>query len=333
MHILILGTGSIGERHLRNFLRIDGTRCSIAEPNAKMLERATRDYSVVNAFKSWEEADMSDYDGVVICTPTNLHVPIMTQLVRAGANVLSEKPISMTPDGIDDLLAAVAAKNVVTGVAFCMRHDPLLEEIRERIHSGALGAVRVANFYAGQYWPSMRKGWPPAYAQSRETGGGAIADHLVHMINLLEWYFGPVASVSGFQRHMELPGIPTEDYATVTLRFEGGQVGQLNICLFQRDTGMRLQVVGDAGTARMERDAERLDIYVDEETNWTTGSAAGVDRDDVFMRQAQHFIGCIRGEAEARCTVNEAVNTLRVVLAAMESSDGDSRFIDCGAAS
>ena len=329
MHIFIIGVGSIGERHLRNFLRIDGVRCSFAETNDEQRGKIAAELGAEGTFASWEEADLSDFDGVVICTPTDMHVPIMTQLVEADVPVLSEKPIAMKLDGIAELKQKIREKNAVTGVAFCMRHHPLMAEIKRRIDGGDLGTVRLAQSYSGQYWPRMRKGWPPEYAIRRETGGGAIPDHLVHSINLLEWFLGPTVSVSAFQRHMELPGINTEDYGTVIMRFAGGQVGQLTLCLFQRDLQARLQIIGDGGTARYEMEADRLDLFDDGNGEWTKGDAQTVDRDDLFMLQAQHFLAQIRGEAEPRCTVEEAEQTLRTVLAAVESSDGDSGFVDC----
>ncbi|NCO39761.1 MAG: hypothetical protein AUJ96_21630 [Armatimonadetes bacterium CG2_30_66_41] len=329
MHILIIGVGSIGERHLRNLLRSDGVRCSFAEPSLTQREKIAGDYQVARTFASWEEADLSEFDGVVICTPTDLHVPIMARLVDAGIPVLSEKPLAMKLEGVEELKRKIRKRSAVAGVAFCLRHHPLLAEIKERIVNGELGTVRVASQYSGQYWPRMRKGWPPAYAQSRETGGGAIPDHLVHSINLLEWYFGPTTSVSALQRHLELPDIATEDFGTVTMRFAEGQVGQLTLCLFQRDTLSRLQVIGDAGTARCDMGADRLELFDDDADAWKPGRAQTVDRDDLFLLQAQHFLDCIRGEAEPRCTVEEAEQTLRTVLAAVASSDGNSEFVDC----
>jgi predicted dehydrogenase len=331
MHLLIIGVGSIGERHLRNFLRIEGVRCSIAEPDEEQRRKMTAEYEVVRSFRAWEEADLSDFDGAVICTPTDQHVPMMMQLVDAEVPVLSEKPIAMKLEGISELRQRIQEKKVVTGVAFCMRHHPLMVEIKDRIDGGDLGTVRVAQGYSGQYWPQMRKGWPPAYAIKRETGGGAIPDHLVHLINLLEWYFGPTISISAFQRHMELPDIQTEDFGSITMRFPGGRVAQLTICLFQRDVQMRFQVIGDRGTARFEIGADRLQLFNAQSGDWEEGNVQAVDRDDMFVLQAKHFLECIRGAAEPRCTVEEAEHTLRTVLAGVESSDGSSQFIHCAA--
>ena len=327
MHFLVIGVGSIGERHLRNLLRIDGVRCSFAEVNPAARERVAAEYKVQASYADYREADLSGFDAVVICTPTNLHVPIASDVVSAGTHVLVEKPLAMSLDGIDALKRLRDEKNVVVSVAFTLRTYPRFREIKQLVDSAELGAVRVVNFYAGQYWPRMRKDYPPRYAQKRETGGGAIPDHLVHLVNCMEWMFGPPDEVSAKQWRLGLDDIATEDTAFVTIRFPRGQVAQLGICLFQRDTNLRLQVIADAGTIQVGGDSDALEIFVDRTGQWTEGRAHASERDDVFRDQAQHFIDCIQGKAAPRCTVEEAEQTLRTVLAALESSDGDGRFV------
>ena len=328
MHFLIIGVGSIGERHLRSFLRIDGVRCSFAEVNEATRERIAAEYEVQASYRDYRETDLSGFDGVVICVPADLHVPIAADVVSAGTHVLTEKPLATSLDGVDALKRLRDENGVVVSVAFTLRTDPLIREIKQLVESAELGAARVANFYAGQYWPRMRKDYPPRYAQKRETGGGAIPDHLVHYVNCLEWMFGAPEEVSAKHWRLALDDIATEDTAFVTVRFSGGQVAQLGVCLFQRDTNLRLQVIADAGTIQMCANSDALEIFVDAKGEWVPGSARRRERDDVFRDQAQHFIDCIQGRAVPRCTVEEAEQTLRTVLAARESSDGDGRFVN-----
>ena len=330
MHILIIGAGSIGERHLRNFLRIDGVRCSFAEPDAARRAKISDLYEVQTTLGNWEEADLADFDGAVICTPTDTHVPLVSQLIESDIGVLSEKPIAVRPEGVAELTEKIRKKSACVGVAFCLRHHAVLGEMRERLLQGDFGEVRTAYSFDSQYWPDQRPFWPPQYAMSRKTGGGAILDHMVHKINCLEWFFGRVDSVAAFQRHMALPDIPTEDFGSVTLRFAGGQVAVLSICMFQRNLQSWLELAGENATARQSYESNRLQIYRPETAAWETGEARFDDRDGMFLCQAEHFIACLRGEAEPRCTVEEAERTLRVVLAAIRSSDGDSGFVDCG---
>ena len=326
MHILIIGGGSIGERHLRNFLRHDGVTCSLAEPDAARREEMTAMYVLQQTHDDWKTVDLTDTDGVVICTPTDQHVPMLRQLADRGVGVLCEKPLAINTDGVADLSRRLIEHNTTVGVAFCYRHHPVLEEIKQRIDTGDLGPVSVALGQAGQYWPEVRTQWPPRYAVRRETGGGVIPDHMVHWINLLEWYFGPVASVAAFQRHMRLPDIESEDFGTVTLRFHGDRAAVLTSCLFQRETRAALQVVGDDATATLDLAEGNLRLFRASTQAWEPGTAKSGERDDMFYRQAGHFLACLRGEAKPRCSIDEAAQTLKVVCAAIKSSDGTGAF-------
>lgn len=327
MHFLIIGAGSIGERHLRNFLRVGGVRCSIAEVNDNTRARIQHDYKVEAVYSDYRDADLKSFDGVVVCVPTNLHIPIASELIEAGNNILLEKPLSASLDGIDAMKQLRDDAGVVVSVAFTFRSDPIYQEIKQWADNADLGPIRVVNCYYGQYWPRMRKDYPPQYAQRRETGGGAIPDHLVHVVNFLEWVLGPPVEVAAKQWKLKLEDIATEDTGHLVMRFPGGQVAYLGICLFQRDNNFRLQLIADEGTMQLRHDSETLDCYFDEAERWKPGKTRRIDRDEVFYRQAQHFIECIQGKAEPLCTVEEAEQTLRTILTALESSDGDGRFL------
>ena len=204
MHILIIGVGSIGERHLRSFLRIDGICCSIADTNTGTLERIASQYPVREVYADYREANLNNFDGVVVCVPANLHIPITIELVKAGRHVLLEKPLAMSIYGVDELKRLHTNGKTVLCVAYNYRSDPLYRELRDRILAGDAGSIRLINYYVGQYWPHMRNDYPPQYAQSRTTGGGAIPDHLIHIINFLEWCFGPPLEVSACQWRLGL---------------------------------------------------------------------------------------------------------------------------------
>ncbi len=327
-HILIVGGGSIGERHLRNFLRHEGVTCSLVEPDAALSQELGAQYKIHQAHSDLQAVDLSGVDGVIICTPTNLHVPMLIQLADAGVGILCEKPLAITTRGVDDLTTAIKQHGTVVDMAFCLRHNPLAKEVKERIDSGDLGPVSVVLGIISQYWPKMRAQWPPQYAIRRETGGGVIPDHMVHLINLLEWLMGTVSSVSAFQRHMKLQDIGTEDFGTVTLRFNEDRVAVLTTCLFQHNRQDTLQFVGDDATAIYDPAQDHLQIYRATTQTWEPGRAANINRDDLFYRQAGHFLACLRGQATPRCTVDDAAGTLNTILAAMKSSDGNGEFVE-----
>lgn len=329
-HFLIIGVGSIGERHLRNFLRVDSVRCSIAETNADTRRKIAGDYPVEADYADYRDADLASFDGVVICIPAHVHVPVATDIVRAGTHVLTEKPLSTTLEGIDELKRLRDEKGVVVSVAFPQRSNETLRELKRYVDAGNLGRVRLVNWFSGQYWPDKRKDYPPQYAQSRFTGGGVIQDHMVHFVNVVEWLFGPTDAVCAAQWNLGLDDIETEDTGFLTMRMAGGQFAHLGTCLCQADDEYRFKVVAEHGVVQMISLVEPMEIH-DVRTGATTrGDAPTTDRDDIFVEQAKHFIRCIEGRDQPRCTVEEAEQTLRTILAAHRSSDEQGQFVEIG---
>ena len=111
-HILVIGGGSIGERHLRNFLRHPGIRCSLAEPDTARRDLLQREYRLHSTHADWETIGLAGIDGVVICTPTDLHVPMLSKLAGAETSILCEKPLAMSLDGLDELNTKLAGQDV-----------------------------------------------------------------------------------------------------------------------------------------------------------------------------------------------------------------------------
>lgn len=323
-HILIIGVGSIGQRHVESFLKVDDVRCSIAEIDEAMRQRVADQFPIEQAYGDFREADLPAFDGVVICTPTNTHVRFATEVVSAGTHVLCEKPLDTSLDGVDELKRARDANGVSTGVAFVMRCNPIFQEMKAQLDAGDAGAVYMAHSIATQYWPRMRKDYPPQYAMSRATGGGVIQDHMVHHINLFEWFFGQPVSVAA--RHWQLGlGLPTEDTAAVTIEFPNNVVAQLEICLCQQNPDWSLHVAGESSTLRVGGNFDHVDRYDPDTDRWRPGKVKAAERYGWFYNQAQRFIDMINGEAEPHCTIEEAEQTMCTIMTAHKSADGDGR--------
>lgn len=216
--VLIVGVGSIGERHLRCFLATGRAHVSICEVNPELRQKIARQYAVERNYASLEEALATRPDVVVICTPAHLHIPIATAASRAGAHVLIEKPLSTRLDGIETLRRDVTASGRVASVAYVMRAHPALCAMREAIVGGRFGEpVHLAATF-GQNFPLYRPAYRETYYRDHATGGGAVQDALTHIINAGEWLVGPVVSLVADTSHQVLDGVEVEDTVNVLTR-------------------------------------------------------------------------------------------------------------------
>src|SRR5262245_56044134 len=106
--LLIVGCGSIGERHLRCFQKTGRCRVSACDANAALLQRVANEYAAA-PHASLESAFASEkFDALVICTPAHTHLAIARHGAECGAALFIEKPLSVSLNGIEETREAMA---------------------------------------------------------------------------------------------------------------------------------------------------------------------------------------------------------------------------------
>jgi predicted dehydrogenase len=326
--ILIVGGGSIGERHLRCFLKTGRVRASLCDANPAIVERLRSNYDVAATFADYDAIDLSAYDSVVICTPAQLHIPMARRAVEAGCHVLCEKPLSTSLDGVDELDEAIRRKGVKFVVAYTHRSMPPMEEFRRRIHAGEIGQVKQVFAAWGQHFPTYRPAYRQIYYTDRATGGGALQDAVTHILNFVQWCMGPASSVYCQADHLVLEGVEVEDTAALILRFrDSPAIGTIVLNQFQTNNSGVYEFAGTAGTLRFEMPGWRVGVCKNEQ--WTWQEPRTFERDEFYIRQAELFLKTVDENAPPVCTLAEAADTLRTILAALQSAD-EQRSVELG---
>lgn len=318
--VLVIGTGSIGERHLRCFLATGRADVSFVEVNdARRAEIAARYPSAV-AFTDLDAAIARGCDAAVIATPAPLHVSMATRLVHAGIHVLIEKPLAVTLDGVDELLATIRARRVVAAVAYVYRAHPALADMRNAIRSGRFGEPVEIIVVCGSHFPTYRPAYRDIYYASHAAGGGAIQDALTHVLNAAEWIAGPIDRLVADAAHQVLDGVDVEDTVHVIARHGTNKIlASYQLNQHQAPYEMTLTVVCRNGTARFEYPNCRWRQMLQPAGTWEDFDFGPMERDDVFIRQANAFLNAIESRAAPACSVEDAVSTLRAQRAIFES--------------
>jgi len=323
--ILIVGVGSIGERHLRTFLATGRVEACICENNASLREKVAQRYGVTRTYADLDEAlaDKS-FDFALIATPSHLHIPMATHLVEAGLPVFIEKPLSLTLDGIDELIQLVDKKGVLAAVAYTYRSHPALRSMKEAIDSGRFGKpVQVVATW-GQHFPHYRPAYREIYYTSRKTGGGAIQDVLTHAINAAEFLVGPIQKLMADCDHKVLEGVEVEDTVHVIARHAGEVMGCFSLNQHQAPNENLVTVMCERGTARFDLIGARWSSMVEPDSGWKVEYQFSRERDDIFINQANIFLDALEGKGSVACTLAEGLQTLRVNLTVLKAADNPS---------
>lgn len=319
--VLIVGVGSIGERHLRCFAATGRASVSICEVAPALRTAVAERYGVARVFGKIEEALESAPDAVVVCTPAHLHIPIATAAAKSGAHLLVEKPLSTSFDGIDALQQACARQRVVAAVAYVYRAHPALAAMREAVVGGRFGEPVQVVATCGQHFPLYRPAYRDTYYRDRATGGGAVQDALTHIVNAGEWLAGPIDRLAADVAHQVLDGVRVEDTAHVIAR-HGSAMASYSLNQHQAPNEVTLTVVCRGGTARFESHENRWRWMIEPGGAWHDERTGALERDMLFTRQAEAFLDAIEGLRPPLCTIEEAAQTLRVnlgILAAAEN--------------
>lgn len=138
-------------------------------------------------YPSHQELLAEGLDGVVVCSENARHRELVEMAAEAKCHVLCEKPIEASLEDAQAMREACERNGVHFMTAFPMRFAPSVQSVRAAIQQGQLGQVYGVNGINHAEIPTAHRAW---FADKERAGGGAVMDHVVHLADLLRWYFG-----------------------------------------------------------------------------------------------------------------------------------------------
>ena len=254
------GAFNMGREHLKGMQAAGMTPCAVAELDKTRLEVARQDFPGIETYESVEQmlAD-SEVGLVAVITPHNTHAALAQQCLEAGRSVVVEKPMAITTEECDAMIAAANANNAILSTYHNRHWDGCILRAVEEVHDkGVIGDVfRVEAHMGGYHRPGD---W---WRSSRTVSGGILYDWGVHLLEYsLQLLQGKLVEVSGFA-HMGFwaPQTPykedtNEDEAHLVARFDSGQWLELTMSALDSYPKGRerkwVEVTGTKGTYLFE---------------------------------------------------------------------------------
>ena len=317
--LLLIGCGSIGERHLRTFLATGRCRAIACDNRPAILAAMAERYKVPTV-ADWRAALATpELYAAVVATPASSHVAIATEILRSGRHCLIEKPLALNLDGMDALTAAHQAGGRAAGIAYVHHFRPEVAAARAFLQTGALGRVLHASVVSGQDFPVFRPAYREIYYRDRDQGGGAIQDALTHLANLMEWFVGPTSSLSCEAGHQYLAGVEVEDTVVAAGRSRDGAIVSWSLTQFQAPNETTLQFNAERGSVIVEYHRQRWGRLARGDADWTWETFPPAERDGPFIAQANAFLDLCEGKANGVASLAEGIQAVRFNLAVFES--------------
>lgn len=334
----VVGGGVIGRTHLSTLRQDDRCRIvGLADPTPAAADLAA-ELGLPYFTDHRDLLASTGLAGLIIATPTALHVPIALDAVAAGIPALVEKPIGPTVAEADRLADAAERAGVPLLVGHHRRHNPIVVAARDAVRSGRLGRLTTVT----ALW-TLRK--PDDYydvAWRRQPGGGPVLTNLIHDIDVLRFVCGEITSVQAIVSSAGR-GLPINDTAVVSLRFAGGGLG--TITMSDAVAAPWAWDITSGENPFFGRTDENCYLLTGSEASlavpgmrlWRYPEAAGwgaelseerlaVAPGDPYARQLTHFLAVIRGAERPVIGAADATATLAATLAVEEAAAAGRRI-------
>lgn len=312
LKVLVAGCGSIGKRHMEVLQELGVRHLSACDPMERSRQEALEKFPNCTVFADYDEALQTvQPDAVFILTPTKLHLSMAAQAIRAGTHVFIEKPLSNSPEGVEELERLAAEKNRKVMVGFCFRYHDVLRKAKALLEEGSIGRLVSIRALMGEPFFDIHPDYLQMY-YSKYSG----AFELVHDLDLAIWFAGQdieeVQSVYGSYSDM---GMESPDVIEMLLRFRDRCVANIHLDFFQTPRRRQIDLIGTKGVITVEFaswDEATLSVFSRSDMQWHRETIS-TRRNDMFRAEDLEFFQCVLENRPVQCTIREALKSLSAI--------------------
>lgn len=288
MQVLVLGLGSIGMRHARNFRGL-GVDIFGFDPDLERRQRFEAEFGIAG------DADMiralDRMPGlVVVASPNRFHLPQAFAAVERDLPLFVEKPLGTDYAEAERLSRLLGEKSLYCHCGSNWKFHPAFATMRGWIAEGAIGRMTSMQVLAGQWlpdwhpWEDYRRG----YSARADLGGGAVFD--THELDYILWLGGHVRDFTGMIAHSGSLPIETEDNAAALLRLDNGALVTLQTDYLQRQGQRRYLVAGDLGTIEWSSRDGMVRLYTSKGEGDRAIDARLPDINEMYVAQSRRIL-------------------------------------------
>lgn len=325
LRLAVAGLGRLGFHHAENVaFQLPGVElaavCSVVPQE---LERAAQAFPGAARYADYEEMlRHPGLDGVVIATPSALHVAHIEAALRAGLHVFSEKPLGVTVEECLHAERVVAEHpNQVFLLGFMRRFDPNYVYAKQQVQAGRIGKPFLVRSYSLDPIASLA-----SVLRYVPHSGGIFLDVAVHDIDLANWYLGglPVSAyaVGGAFTSPEFAAYGDADNACSMLQYAGGEMAFLYVGrTAAHGYHIETEIVGVEGMLRISPTPQKNLVQIFGRNGVLQECLSGfLERFDVaYLAELQEFVACIREGRQPEITAADGTAATRIAFALTES--------------
>ncbi len=333
---MLIGCGRISKNHIaaaaanRDIMEL----AAVCDPLTEKAEQKADDCQKAAGYRPKVYADYHkalaelEIDCCSIATESGYHARIALDCIRAGKNVLVEKPMALSTADAEQMMKEAKEHGVTIGVCHQNRFNAPVQELHQALEAGRFGKLvsGTARILWNRSMPYYQQApWRGTWAQD----GGTLMNQCIHGIDLLQWSLGGEPDTVMAMTGNYLRDIEAEDFGGILIRFKNGAVGIVEgtACVYPKNLEETLSVFGETGAAVIGG------LAVNRIQTWNFASSAaqdaeveklaGTDPKDVYgsghNALYKNYIKAIDSHTEPLVSGAEGIKGMKIVLAAYKS--------------
>jgi predicted dehydrogenase len=324
----VIGLGGVAQLvHLPNLVKLPNVDVSaVAEINRNRLQTISDKFNIQQRYSNHKDLlEKSDVDAVIIATPTSTHKDIALDCLKAGKDVLVEKPLARTYQEAKDVVEVAKKTKKILMVGMNLRYRPDTMLLRSLINANEIGEP----FYIKCGWIRKQSSSEKWFTKREESGGGVIIDLGIHLLDLSLWLldYPDIESVTTKNFYHNTKSV--EDTSISCVKCKNSAVINLEVSwsLPVEKDHFYLDIFGTKGSIS----SNPFRLYKKVENDYINLTPTQADNPTVlfkksYLNELKSFIGAIKGLNPVFSPAEEAVHRMKVIEAMYESASKKSEI-------
>ncbi len=338
MKALFVGLGSIGQRHLNNFMDIAGDMAEILvyrETDRNVLIKngiGTPCLSLQHHYGFIQVGSLDDGlnempDIVFITNPSSRHLDTALKSARSGCNLFIEKPLSHTLHGLDELLMTVNSGGLIATVGYQTRFHPCYKLVFQILSENKYGDLKSASFEWGTFLPSHHpyEDYRQGYAARKSMGGGVVLG-LSHEIDLMCSIWGQPEKLFAIGGKLGSLSMDAEDTVSVLMGFKRNK-RIIPVTLFlsyaQRRETREFRIQFEDALMQCDLLNNKVSIIDNDNKILEEKHFVNFTRNDLFRDEMREILTCVKNKTKPSVSLQDGVEAMKLAMRIKEELGGD----------
>lgn len=297
--VAVIGTGSIGMRHLRIFRLLETARPTAVPIRPERVPQLKEEGWP--AAPDLDEAMRQGARLAVVASDTGRHLEDSLAALEKGLDLLVEKPLAVDAKQAALIVKEAGRRNRKLFVGCVLRFSDSLNRFREIV--SRIGAIHSVRIECQSYLPDWRPSRPYQDSYSARAEEGGVLRDLIHEIDYAGWLFGWPEAVRGKARNLGRLGIQAEETADLAWEIPGGGSVSMHLDYLTRPPRRRMIAAGEKGTLDWDGVDQTVALLLEGTEKQVLHFSQ--TRDEMVLAQADAVLKAVQGTADPRLTSGE----------------------------